>query len=163
MTKRDFFEIMKRTQAPLENMVKMIPDDKLNWAPDSHFMNMGQLIRHLSENWVIIKMMITNEWPFSDPKEMENAMKLENMPSCSKEEAIKAMKEDLDNAIAYLKNDVSEEDFFNTKVSAPWGFEGEIWKAALMAKDHQMNHKMQLHQYLKILNQPVNTNTLYGM
>ncbi len=37
-----------------------------------------------------------------------------------------------------------------------------MWKAVLMAKDHQAHHKMQLHPYLKLLGLPVNTQTLYG-
>jgi uncharacterized damage-inducible protein DinB len=161
--KKDFIEQMKHTQAPLKAMVEMIPADKLDWAPHKGFMTMGQVLKHLTENWCIIRMMITNEWPFSSPAEMEEAMKLENMPSCNQAEALAAMDQDLNDAVAYIENEISEEDFFNKTVSAPWGFTGEIWKAFLMAKDHQVNHKMQLHLYLKLLGQPVNTGTLYGM
>jgi hypothetical protein len=32
-----------------------------------------------------------------------------------------------------------------------------------MAQEHQVSHRMQLHLYLKLLGQPVNTSTLYGM
>jgi len=39
-------------------------------------------------------------------------------------------------------------------VTAPWGFKGEIWKGVLMAIEHQLNHKMQLHIYLKLLGLP---------
>ncbi|MCP4148962.1 MAG: DinB family protein, partial [bacterium] len=34
MNKQDFIIIMQRTQKPLTNMVEMIPEDKLDWAPD---------------------------------------------------------------------------------------------------------------------------------
>jgi uncharacterized damage-inducible protein DinB len=163
MNKSDFILIMKKAQAPLKGMVEMIPDDKLDWAPGEGFMNMGQVIKHLTENWCIVRMMVTEDWPFSDMEEMADAMKLENMPSCSKSEAVAAMEKDLNDAIAYMENELSEEDLFNKKVSAPWGFEGEVWKAVLMAKEHQVSHRMQLHIYLKLIGLPVDTGTLYGM
>ena len=161
-TKADFIEQMRATQAPLQAMVEMVPDDKLGWAPAQGFMTVGQVLKHLSENWCIVKMTVTGEWPFKGPEEMVEAMKLENLPSASKAEALAAMEKDLADAVAYIENEISEEDFFAKVVTAPWGFEGEIWKAALMAKDHQLNHKMQLHLYLKLLGQPVDTTTLYG-
>ncbi|MBU0755488.1 MAG: hypothetical protein KJ645_10150 [Planctomycetes bacterium] len=163
MNKQDFIQVIKKTQAPLKKMVEMIPDDKLDWAPGEGFMTMGQVLKHLSENWCLIKMMVTNEWPFSDMAEMADAMKLENMPGCNKAEALVAFDKDLKDAVAFIEKELSEDEFFNKVVEAPWGFKGEIWKALLMAKEHQTNHKMQLHLYLKLLGQPVNTETLYGM
>jgi hypothetical protein len=126
-------------------------------------MTVGQVLKHLTENWCIIRMMITNEWPFSSPEEMAEAMKLENLPSCSKAEALTAMEKDLNEAVAYVEQEIPEEDFFTKEITAPWGFSGEIWKAVLMARKHQLNHKMQLHHYLKLLGCPVDTGTLYGM
>lgn len=161
MNKQDFIEQMTKTQKPLKPMVDMIPDDKLDWAPADGFMNVGQVLKHLSENWCIIRMMVTNEWPFN-MEEMAEAMKLENMPACSKSESLAAMEKDLNDAVAYITDELTDDDFTNKVVEAPWGFKGEIWKGALMAYEHQVNHKMQLHLYMKMLGLPVNTNTLYG-
>jgi hypothetical protein len=72
------------------------------------------------------------------------------------------MEKDLNDAIDFIENEISDEDFFSKVVSAPWGFKGETWKAVLMANSHLLNHKMQLHLYLKLLGLPVNTQTLYG-
>ncbi len=162
MKKQDFIEQMRAAQKPLMAMVEMIPDGKLDWAPAAGFMSVGQVILHLSENWSIIKMMVTNQWPFTSPEEMADAMKLENMKSCSKAEALAAMEKDLADATASIENEISEHDFFNTVVTAPWGFKGEIWKGVVMTRDHCLNHKMQLHIYLKMLGAPVHTGTLYG-
>jgi hypothetical protein len=98
--KKEFVDLMRQTQAPLKAMMAMVPDDKLDWAPAPGFMNVGQLLKHLSENWCILKLMVTNDWPFSGAEEMEDAMKLENIPSCSKDEAIAAMGKDLNDAVA---------------------------------------------------------------
>lgn len=163
MNKQDFVDMMRKTQAPLAKMVEMVPDDKLDWAPGEGFMTVGNVLKHLAENWCVIKMMATNEWPFSSEEEVAEAMKLENLPTCTKAEALSAMEQDLNDAVDFITNDVSEDDFFNKEISAPWGFRGPIWKAVLMAKEHQVNHKMQLHIYLKQLGLPVNTETLYQM
>jgi len=163
MNKNDFVEQMRSTQQPLMRMVEMIPDDQLSWAPARGFMTLGQLIKHLTANWCIVRMMVTGDWPVSDPAELAEAAELEDLPFCSKAEALREMQKDLDDAVAYIEKEVSEEDFFSRTVSAPWNWTGEVWKAVLMAKDHQANHKMQLHLYLKLLGLPVNTQTLYGM
>ena len=163
MNKRDFIEQMRSTQEPLMKMVAMVPDGQLGWAPAEGFMTVGQLLNHLSQNWCAIRMMVTNDWPAMSPEDMAGAMKLENLPTCSKGDALEAMRKDLSDAAAYIESEISDEDFFAKVVSAPWGFKGEIWQAVLLVKDHQVNHKMQLHLYLKMLKVPVNTQTLYGM
>lgn len=161
MKKGDFIEIMRLAQAPLKRMVEMVPEDKINWAPASNFMTIGQVLRHLAENWESLKFMVSGKWPFKDMAELEASLRLENMPSCGKREALKMMEKDLNEAISFIEKSISDEDFFHKIVSAPWGFTGEIWKAVLMLKDHLLNHKMQLHIYLKLLGLPVNTQTLY--
>jgi len=163
MNKKDFIEMMQRTQAPLVKMIEMIPDGKLDFRPADNFMTIGQLLKHFSENWCLIRMLVKNEWPNMAPEQMEEMMKLENMGSMTKAEALQAMKKDLEDAIAFVENEISEEELATKIVKAPWGFEGELWKGIGMAHDHQSNHKMQLHLYLKMLGLPVNTGTLYGM
>jgi hypothetical protein len=160
--KSDFIEMMRRAQAPLKGMIEMVPEDKSDWAPAKGFMTTAQVLKHLSESWCVIKRMVTNRWPFSDFKELQESLKLENMPGCSKAEALQAIEKDLNDTVDFIENEISDEDFSSKVVSAPWGFKGETWKAVLMAKDHLVNHKMQLHIYLKLLGQPVNTQTLYG-
>ena len=162
MKKSDFTEMMRRSQAPLKGMIEMVPEDKLDWVPAKGFMSTAQVLKHLSESWCVIERMVTNQWPFKDFKELQESLKLENMPGCSKAEALQAIEKDLNDTIDFIEKDISNEDFFSKVVSAPWGFKGETWKAVLMAKDHLVNHKMQLHLYLKLLGKPVNTQTLYG-
>lgn len=163
MKKQDFFKMMQTTQAPLKGMIEMVPGDKLDWRPADNFMSIGQLLKHLSENWGFVKMMVKNEFPDMTPEKMEESMKLENLPSYTPEEALTSMEKDLADTIAFLENEVTDDDFLNKVIVAPWGFKGETWKAVLMAKEHLVNHKMQLHCYLKLLGLPVNTATLYAM
>jgi len=58
---------------------------------------------------------------------------------------------------------LSEEDFTNKVVSAPWGMRAKMERMAIGFLGHFTNHKMQLFTYLKLLGLPVNTQTLYGM
>lgn len=163
MKKEDFINMMRNAQAPLKKMVEMVPDDKLDWAPAENFMSVSQVLKHLSENWAFLKMMVKNEWPDMSPEQMAEAMKLENLPRCTKTEALAEMSKDLHDAIAFIENEITEEDFFSKEIAAPWGFKGPIWQGVVMARDHSTNHKMQLHLYLKLLGIPVDTHTLYGM
>jgi len=161
-TKKDFTDQMKQTHAPLAAMIRMVPDGRIDWAPGKGFMTVGQLIRHISENWCIVRMLVKAEWPFKSEQEMVEGMKLENIPSCSKAEALALSEKDLAEAVQFIEVEISEKDFFSKMVTAPWGFKGEVWKGVLMACEHFLNHKMQLHLYLKLLGLPVNTGTLYG-
>ncbi len=163
MKKQDFVNVMRHAQAPLKAMIEMVPEDKLDWRPADNFMSNGQLLHHFTENWGFLKMMVTKQFPDMGPEKMAEMMKLENMPSATKAEAAEAIEKDLENAVAFLEKEISEEDFFNQVISAPWGFEGPIWQAVMMMKEHMQNHKMQLHLYLKMLGVEVNTSTLYGM
>ena len=162
MIKRDFMDIMRLTHAPLRPMLEMVPDSQLSWAPAKGFMTFGQLIKHIGENWCLVKAMVTGQWPPCSPEEMAEAMKLENIPSCSKQEAIAAAENDLQGALSFIEHEISDEDFRHKVVSTPWGFKGEIWKGVLMAQEHFLNHKMQLHLYLKLCGASVSTATLYG-
>ncbi|MGE5340765.1 MAG: DinB family protein [Candidatus Omnitrophota bacterium] len=163
MNKKDFIEMMHSVQAPLKGMIEMVPDDKLDWAPAKGFMNIAQLLQHLSDNWSFLKMIAENKSGDVDMKAIEESMKLENLPSCTKAEALKAIEADLNNAISYIETNINDDDFFSKEITSPWGFKGEVWKAILMLREHQVNHKMQLHLYLKMLGLPVHTGTLYGM
>ena len=163
MKKQDFVEQIRSAQAPIRGLVEMVPNDKLDWAPAPNFMTLGQLLKHLTENWTIVRMFVTGEWPFSTEEEMAEAMKLENLQSFTKDEALSALEKDLEDGVDYIQKEISEEDFFNKVIKAPWGYEARICDAVVFSRDHFLNHKMQLFLYLKLLGLPVNTSTLYGM
>jgi len=160
VTKKDFIELMHKVQNPLKGMIKMIPEEKVDWRPAPGFMSVGQVLKHVSENWVFLKMMITGQFPKGD---IEEEMKLENLKSSTPNEAFEACEMDFNSCVAFIEKEISEEDFFNKVIEAPWGFKGAIWQAVTMLRDHQTNHKMQLHLYMKMLGLPVHTGTLYGM
>jgi hypothetical protein len=161
MTKNDFYELVMEAYKPAETLIRMAPAEKLDWRPGASFMSLGQLICHLTAPISDgIRCLVTNQWPFT-PELMEEGMKLENLPSCNVEKALERLEKDK-AGLREVLNSISEEDFAQMPVSAPWGWKGKLEIMAILFREHFTNHKMQLFTYLKLLGLPVNTETLYG-
>jgi hypothetical protein len=144
VTKNDFYDCVIEAYRPAETLIKMVPSDKLEWRPKPDFMSLGQLIQHLGDGVGLpLRCLVADEWPISDPAQMADAMKLENLPSC-----------DVDGALRKLDDD-------KRVLAAPWGVQGKMERMAIYFLEHFTNHKMQLFTYLKLLGFPVDTSTLY--
>jgi hypothetical protein len=161
MTKNEYYEIVMDNYRPAEKLIGMVPGDKLDWQPGPTFMSTGQVLCHLSEGvGGGLEMLLTGTWP--SMKEMEEGMKLENLPSCRPQDALDKLEKDK-KTLRQVLDSLSEEDFTSKVVSVPWGWNGKLERMAIGFLGHFTNHKMQLFTYLKLLGQPVNTETLYGM
>ena len=160
MTKSEFYETVINSVRPGEVLIGMAPADKLDWKPGPSFMNVGQLLCHLSDGvGGGIESLLSGKWP--PMEEMEAAMKLENMPSCGVQEALDKLEKDKQVLQSALES-ISEADFTNRVVSVPWGWNSKLEIMGVAFLGHFNNHKMQLFTYLKLLGLPVNTETLYG-
>ncbi len=156
MKKDDFVQYAMSAYKPAENMIKMVPADKLDWKPGPNFMTAGQLIYHLSGGIAgELRMCIENSWPKG-----EMSPTMTDMPSCNSQEALAKLSQDQADLKQVLAG-ISEEDFATKTVSVPWGWKSTIEVMALNFRDHFQHHKMQLFLYLKLLGLPVNTETLY--
>jgi hypothetical protein len=159
MTKDDFYKVVMEACRPTESLIRMVSPDKLQWRPGPKFMSLGQLICHLGEGLgAVLSATITGKWPTAE--EMEQAMKLENMPSCTVEDALNKLESDK-LVLRETLSGISERDFSGKAVSVPWGMQGTIERMAISFLEHFTNHKMQLFIYLKLLGLPVHTGTLY--
>ncbi len=157
MKKDEFYQYAMDAFRPAESLLKMVPADKLDWKPGPSFMSMGQLICHLGDGiGTELRMAITNSWP--KPEEMSEAMK--SMPTCTVQEALAKLEKDK-TTLREVLSGITEKDFANKVISVPWGWKSKTEKMALDFREHFVNHKMQLFTYLKLLNFPVNTETLY--
>ncbi len=159
MTKQDFYSMVLNAYRPAKTLLEMVPEGRLGWAPGEKFMTLGQLICHLSLGLGDgIRLLQTGQWPTEE--EMLTGMKQENLPSCGVKEALERLEADkavLREALAAI----SERDFTERVVSVPWGMKGKFEILAISFYEHFTNHKMQLFTYLKLLDLPVNTQTLY--
>jgi uncharacterized damage-inducible protein DinB len=161
MTKNEYYEVVMENYRPAEKLISMVPADKLNWKPGPTFMSVGQVLCHLSDGFGGgFDMLLSGKWPSME--EMGEGMKLENLPSCSPQEALDKLEKDK-KILRRVLDGVSEEDFANKVVSVPWGMTAKVERMAISFLEHFTNHKMQLFTYLKLLGLPVNTETLYGM
>ena len=161
MTKNEFYEVVMENYRPTEKLIGMVPGDKLDWRPGPTFMSVGQVIRHLSDGLGVgLEMLLGGQWP--PMEEMAEGMKLENLPSCSPQEALDKLEKDK-KILRKVLDSMSEEDFTNKVLSVPWGWKAKMERMAIHFLEHFTNHKMQLFTYLKLLGLPVNTETLYGM
>ncbi len=162
MTKNDFCELMMEAYKSAETLIRMLPADRLDWRPAAGFMSLGQLIEHLSNSSAgEVRCLVTNQWPIT-VEQMDEALKLENMPACSKEQALEKLAKDKATLREVLEG-ISEQDFAQKMVSTPWGWRGKLERMLILVREHSTNHKMQLFTYLKLLGLPVNTETLYSI
>jgi len=161
MTKNEYYEVVMENYKPAQMLIGMVPADKLNWKPGLTFMSTGQLVCHLSEGiGGGLEMLLASNWP--SMIEMEEGMKLENLPSCDPREALDKLEKDK-KVLRQVLDGLSEEHFTNKVVSVPWGWNAKMERMAINFLVHFANHKMQLFTYLKLLGLPVNTETLYGV
>jgi hypothetical protein len=161
MTKNEYYEVVMGNYGAVEKLIGMVPAEKLNRQPGPTFMSVGQVICHLSDGMGGgFEMMLSGKWPSME--EMAEGMKLENLPSCSAQEALDKLEKDK-KTLRQVLDGMSEEDFTNKVVSVPWGWTAKMERMAIGFLEHFTNHKMQLFTYLKLLGLPVNTETLYGI
>jgi len=152
MKKDAFCQYCIDSYRPVENMLKMVPADKLDWKPGESFMSVGELIAHMCHGiGGELKMLVTNNWPGHPEGPMPTCSAAEGLANLEKDKAV----------LRELIAGISEEDFANREASTPWGARGTIEKMGFDFREHFTNHKMQLFTYLKILGLPVNTHTLY--
>ena len=152
MKKDAFCQYCIDSYRPVENMLKMVPADKLDWKPGDNFMTVGELISHLCEGiGGELKMLVTGNWPMHQAGQMPKCNQLEGLAKLEKDKAV----------LRELIAGISEEDFASRQAATPWGASGTIEKMGFDFREHFTNHKMQLFTYLKLLGLPVNTQTLY--
>ena len=158
MKKEEYIQYVIDAFRPAETLIKMVPDDRLDWKPGEGFMTVGQLIGHLGEGvGDALRKTLHGDWPA--PEATEGSMK-HSMPACNVDEALDKLKTDV-IILEETLSGISEEDFQNLIVSVPWGWKAKTERLSLQFLEHFFHHKMQLFMYLKMMGFPVNTETLY--
>jgi uncharacterized damage-inducible protein DinB len=146
-------------------LMKLVPDDRIDWKPadTNNWMTTGQLLEHLiSATGVCINGFVTGEWPpMPEDGMMTSAEKTPTVTSV--DDALERLETDRVLAMKLL-DEMSEDDFSNKTVTAPWNsVPMPMWCQLLQMVEHQINHKAMLFAYLKLMGVEVNTAHLYGM
>lgn len=160
MTPKEFVGYAEAIHRPSAKLVSLAPANKLDWKPaPGTFMNLGQLLHHLSNCPGGLVMAVNNAFPPGDAfqKFVQEDLKNTKTP----EVAARELSRGWDEAKAALAA-VNPADFQARMVSVPWGPPMPLWRTCLGMAEHWLNHKYQLFFYLKLLGQSVNTMTLYA-
>ncbi len=160
MTPQEFVEYAESLCPPTLKLISLAPAGKLDWRPaPGNYMTLGQLLHHLAMCPGILVAAVNNAFPPADAFEkfIQEDLKNTKTPEAAQREASRGW-EEAKAAISGL----SEADFQKRMVTVPWGPPTPLWRVCLSMADHWANHKYQLFFYLKLLDKPVNSATLYA-
>ncbi len=166
MTKQEFLVFVDNIYQGARSVMHSIPRDKLNFRPRPDMMTIGQLIHHMG---ILcggsIKHVFEGKFPPSDPSKPVDVWTAEkDLHECrTVQEGLDLLDRD-EATLKVLLKEMDPNDFRSKTVQPPWSPKPlKIWHYCLLMADHLSCHRMQLYQYLKILGEPVNTATLYGL
>lgn len=144
-----------------ESLYALVPADKLEWKPTDNSFSLGQLIEHIPKAlWFNAKVIASDELPLKSLGEILVANRRQQ--SAKVDEAILHLSE-CSEVFRKATRNLGEEKFQNTDVNTPqWGIL-PIWRFAIFVLEHHLNHKMEMHMYLRLLAVKVNTLTLYSV
>ncbi len=160
MTPQEFVQYAESLHPPTLKLISLAPAGKLDWRPaPGNYMTLGQLLHHLAMCPGILVAAVNNAFPPADAFEkfIQEDLKNTKTPEAAQREASRGW-EEAKAAISGL----SEADFQKRMVTVPWGPPTALWRVCLSMADHWANHKYQLFFYLKLLDKPVNSATLYA-
>ena len=151
-----FDDVIRTTQS----MYRLVPPDKLDWKPTEHSFTLGQLIEHMALalrfNGNVIA---SEEWPLKSLREILVANRRQG--SVPVDEALKHLAES-GSAFKRTIERLGDEKFQSGYVNTPQRGTLPIWRFAIFVLEHHLNHKMELHLYLRLIGVKVNTGTLYS-
>ena len=165
---------IEETYAVTDNLMAMVKDDDLAWKPATgdNWMTTGQLLMHLTNACgMCCKGFATGDWGLPDGVSFDDMPKEDMMPPAEKlptvdsvAEAREALAADKKTALAMVAQS-GEEDLDSRSVEAPWekGVSKVLGKHMVEMVNHLGIHKAQLFYYLKLMDRPVNTMSLWGV
>lgn len=159
MTIHEYFSWFDDSIRTTEAMYHLVPADKLDWKPTDLSFTLGQLLEHMPKAlWFNSRVIASEEWPLKSIREI--LVSNRRHPTATVEDALAHLVEWSTGFKQAIKN-LGEERFQHDDVNTPqWGTL-PIWRFAIFVLEHHLNHKMELHMYLRLLGAKVNTATLY--
>jgi len=165
---------MEATYAVTDNLMGMLKDEDLGWKPatGANWMTTGQLLMHLTTACgMCCKGFVKGDWglpegaSFDDMPHEDMLPKAEKLPTVdSVAQAREALAEDKKTGLAMVAQ-AGEDELSSKMLSAPWeqGNDKLLGKHMLEMVNHLAIHKAQLFYYLKLMDRPVDTMSLWGV
>lgn len=142
-----------------EEMLRLIPSDKLEWKPTENSFTVGQLLAHLTGALgVYARGIAKGEWGFKSMR--ERFVLNRRTPPMNVEDAIAALKSGHEEFRSLLGS-LSEDEFRNSEIDSPQFGIAPRWRLVMLAIEHHLNHRAEMFMYLKLLGVNVNTGNLY--
>ena len=158
MTKQFYTEQIGGFEGPLQQMIRLVPDDRLDWRPADETMTVRQLTQHLIDSMRDLgAYVLAAHWI---PKPID----LEKPAGKSKDDLSSELREAFADCRMSLEN-VTADDFANRQAivadgTTPLkGTNEEV--GVLLGYRHLCFHTMQLFCYLRTLGVEADTGTLY--
>lgn len=159
MTRKDFLDYMEWVFRPCETLMKLAPDDRLDYSPAEGMFTLGQLLHHLAVSpGFYAQGLGTGDWRLRSMREILLSNRREK--PVSGPEALEILQDSKRRVFEAIER-LSDEDFQTKVIDSPMLGRQKIWRLGMQMAEHQLNHKEQLFLYLKLLGIRVHTGTLY--
>ncbi|MCK4762807.1 MAG: DinB family protein [Candidatus Aminicenantes bacterium] len=163
MTGKEYLKFVKGIHKASLGLIKLTPEDKLDFKPMEGVMTIGQVVKHLTDALGgSLTMAINNSWP--EIPEGEMLPPAEKMPKAnSAAEAAKEIEADWELLNREIEK-ITDGEFNENKINVPWmPFPMTYLEFMMQAMEHLSNHRMQLFTWLKLSGEKLHTGHLYGL
>lgn len=152
----DFRRAFKTLSDTTIHLMKKVPENTEDFKPPvGEFMTLGQLLYHLGDTQMFLRMILEGSFRELDKNFLEY---MGRHPSATRDEAIRRFEEEHEK-VAALLDKMTEEEFLNA-VHYFWTVNDEpLPFIAFNIIEHGASHKYQLFIYLKLMGRP-NMDTL---
>jgi len=125
--------------------------DKLDYKPHEKSFTLKELIEHiLGGEYGFAIGVITGDW--------ERKAKID---TSSVEGMLKALEDNHQKTLKAIEP-LSDDELASKDITTPWGAKAKLGTMLFEASEHTAHHRTQLFWYLKLLDIPVDTGTIYG-
>jgi len=163
MTRKEYLKFTEGIFKATRGLIRLTPDNKLDYKPKDDLMTVGQILKHLASNLgASLSMALNNSWP--QMPEGDTLPSAEKLPTSS---SVSEALEEIDKDWELLKKEiekVTDGEFQENKINVPWmPFPMTLAEFMMQAMEHMSNHRMQLFIWLKLSGEQLHTGHLYGI
>lgn len=160
MTLTEYLMWFDEVVGPTERMMRLVPEDRLDWRLTEKSFTLGQLLAHIGRSLGFFALVVRgHDLPFKNMREILVGNRRQE-PLTASEAVVELSK----HAAAFKDSLIAlgEERFQKQELDTPQKGRVAAWRYAAFALEHHIHHLMELHLNLKILGVKVHTGTLYA-
>ena len=160
MTLPEYLIWFDEVVGPTEPMMRLIPEDRLDWRLTEKSFTLGQLIAHMNRSiWFNALVITGGDLPAKNIREILVGNRRQE--SMTVDEAVAQLETQCGSFKKALAS-LGEERFQKEMIETPQRGRMPTWRFAAFVLEHHIHHLMELHLCLKVLGIKVHTGTLYS-